>query len=69
MPINPPYAGRVAGPMTRTVHDAALAMAVLAGPMRATRRPAGAGHRLGRARLGLRGLHMGLWLDAGWGRR
>lgn len=32
VPIHPPYAGRVAGPMTRTVADAALAMTVLARP-------------------------------------
>ena len=32
IPIKPPYAGRVAGPMTRTVRDAALMMAVLAQP-------------------------------------
>jgi aspartyl-tRNA(Asn)/glutamyl-tRNA(Gln) amidotransferase subunit A len=30
IPIDPPYAGRVAGPMTRTVADAALLMRVLA---------------------------------------
>src|SRR4029077_11376618 len=29
IPIDPPYVGRVAGPMTRTVEDAALMMAVL----------------------------------------
>jgi aspartyl-tRNA(Asn)/glutamyl-tRNA(Gln) amidotransferase subunit A len=32
VPIHPPYAGRVAGPMTRTVADAALMMQVLAQP-------------------------------------
>ena len=32
IPIEPPYAGRVAGPMTRTVADAALMMGVLAQP-------------------------------------
>ncbi|MCL4184290.1 MAG: amidase [Burkholderiaceae bacterium] len=32
VPIDPPYMGRVAGPMTRTVHDAALLMNVLAKP-------------------------------------
>jgi aspartyl-tRNA(Asn)/glutamyl-tRNA(Gln) amidotransferase subunit A len=32
IPIHPPYAGRVAGPMTRTVEDAALLMAALARP-------------------------------------
>src|ERR1700709_1247892 len=34
IPIDPPYVGRVAGPMTRTVDDAALMMAVLAKPDR-----------------------------------
>jgi aspartyl-tRNA(Asn)/glutamyl-tRNA(Gln) amidotransferase subunit A len=32
VPIDPPYIGRVAGPMTRTVGDAALLMSVLAQP-------------------------------------
>jgi aspartyl-tRNA(Asn)/glutamyl-tRNA(Gln) amidotransferase subunit A len=32
IPIDPPYAGRAAGPMTRTVADAALMMGVLAQP-------------------------------------
>jgi Asp-tRNA(Asn)/Glu-tRNA(Gln) amidotransferase A subunit family amidase len=32
VPIDPPYYGRVAGPMTRTVEDAALMMSVIAGP-------------------------------------
>src|ERR1044072_6491518 len=34
IPIDPPYVGRVAGPMTRTVDDAALMMCVLAKPDR-----------------------------------
>ena len=34
MPIDPPYVGRVAGPMTRTVDDAALMMSVLSKPDR-----------------------------------
>jgi aspartyl-tRNA(Asn)/glutamyl-tRNA(Gln) amidotransferase subunit A len=32
VPVHPPYMGRVAGPMTRTVEDACLLMAVLARP-------------------------------------
>jgi len=32
VPINPPFLGRVAGPLTRTVHDAALLMNVIAQP-------------------------------------
>jgi aspartyl-tRNA(Asn)/glutamyl-tRNA(Gln) amidotransferase subunit A len=34
VPIDPPYVGRVAGPMTRTVDDAALMMVVLSKPDR-----------------------------------
>src|SRR6195952_2600920 len=34
VPVDPPYVGRVAGPMTRTVDDAALMMAVLSKPDR-----------------------------------
>ncbi len=34
VPIDPPYVGRVAGPMTRTVDDAALMMSVLTKPDR-----------------------------------
>ena len=34
IPIDPPYVGRVAGPMTRTVDDAALMMTVLSRPDR-----------------------------------
>ncbi|MFC0220823.1 amidase [Pseudochelatococcus lubricantis] len=32
IPIDPPFMGRVVGPMTRTIEDAALAMAVLSQP-------------------------------------
>jgi Asp-tRNA(Asn)/Glu-tRNA(Gln) amidotransferase A subunit family amidase len=68
VPIKPPYAGRVAGPMTRTVRDAALLMRLLSRPDwrdttslpyqdipwdRLTREP--------------KGLKIGLQLDAGWG--
>jgi aspartyl-tRNA(Asn)/glutamyl-tRNA(Gln) amidotransferase subunit A len=34
IPVDPPYVGRVAGPMTRTVDDAALMMSVLSRPDR-----------------------------------
>jgi len=34
IPVDPPYVGRVAGPMTRTVDDAALMMCVLSRPDR-----------------------------------
>jgi aspartyl-tRNA(Asn)/glutamyl-tRNA(Gln) amidotransferase subunit A len=69
IPIHPPYAGRVAGPITRTVDDAARMMAVLAQAddrdtmslppqpidWHAAAPPDGCG------------LRIGLWLDAGWG--
>jgi aspartyl-tRNA(Asn)/glutamyl-tRNA(Gln) amidotransferase subunit A len=60
IPIYPPYAGRVAGPMTRTVADAALMMGVLSQPD-----PRIAWSDLDR--LDLKGLRLGLQLDAGWG--
>ena len=68
IPIHPPFPGRVAGPMTRSVTDAALAMGVLCGsdardfmslPPQPQRWLA-----LGRE---LKGLRLGLWLDPGWG--
>ena len=68
IPIQPPYAGRAAGPLTRTVQDAALAMTVLTLPdaRDAMSLPWQdiAWRELG---IGLRGLRLGLWLDAGWG--
>jgi aspartyl-tRNA(Asn)/glutamyl-tRNA(Gln) amidotransferase subunit A len=66
VPIKPGYAGRAAGPLTRTVADAALMLAALAQPdaRDPTQLPPGA--VLQRA-VELRGLRIGLWLDAGWG--
>lgn len=68
IPIKPPYAGRVAGPMTRTVADAALAMGVLARPdwRDAMSLPAQAIDWAALQR-DARGLRLGLWLDPGWG--
>ncbi len=68
VPLLAPYPARVAGPMTRTVADAALAMAELS-------RPDGRDHsslppqaiawtQLDRD---VRGLKIGLLMDAGWG--
>jgi Asp-tRNA(Asn)/Glu-tRNA(Gln) amidotransferase A subunit family amidase len=68
IPIRPPYAGRVAGPLARSVTDCTLAMTALARPdwrdgtslppqdidWQQLERP-------------LRGLRIGLLLDAGWG--
>lgn len=68
VPIKPPYAGRVAGPMTRSVTDAALAMEVLSRPdwRDAMSLPSQAIDWLALER-DARGLRIGLWLDAGWG--
>ena len=68
IPIKPPYAGRVAGPMTRTVEDAAWLMTVLARPdWRDTMSlPHQAIPWLQLTRE-VRGLRIGLQLDAGWG--
>jgi aspartyl-tRNA(Asn)/glutamyl-tRNA(Gln) amidotransferase subunit A len=66
VPIKPAYAGRVAGPLTRTVADAALMLRALARPdARDPTRlpPADVTPRA----LDVRGLRLGLWLDAGWG--
>ncbi len=72
VPIKPPFTGRVAGPLTRTVHDAAQLMAVLSQPdaRDTTALPpqtmpwAALGDEPGQT---LRGLKIGLWMDAGWG--
>lgn len=72
VPIYPPYTGRVAGPITRSVEDAALLMATLAQPdaRDTTRLPHEA---IGWTALPhdaqgfLRGRRIGLLLDAGWG--
>jgi aspartyl-tRNA(Asn)/glutamyl-tRNA(Gln) amidotransferase subunit A len=73
VPIYPPYIGRVAGPLTRTVADAALMMATLCQPdaRDATQLP----HQAldwaalwaDGPTLGFQGLKVGLLLDAGWG--
>ncbi len=68
IPIDPPYAGRVAGPMTRTVQDAALAMSVLAQPdARDTMSLPYQRIAWNELDIDLRGLRIALWLDAGWG--
>jgi aspartyl-tRNA(Asn)/glutamyl-tRNA(Gln) amidotransferase subunit A len=68
IPIDPPYAGRAAGPMTRTVADAALLMRVLARPderdTMSLPAQAIAWSQLDRE---VRGLKLGLLLDAGAG--
>jgi len=68
VPIKPPYAGRVAGPMTRTVLDAALMMAVLSRPdWRDTTSLPPQAIGWTDLQIGVKGLKIGLLLDAGWG--
>jgi len=70
IPIQPPYAGRVAGPMTRTVADAALLMDVLSRPdpgMRDTMNLPWQDIAWSQLERPLRGLKLGLLMDAGWG--
>jgi aspartyl-tRNA(Asn)/glutamyl-tRNA(Gln) amidotransferase subunit A len=68
VPIKPPYLGRVAGPITRTVADAALMMATLSRPdwRDATSLPP---QEIAWTALDidLRGVRIGLLMDAGWG--
>lgn len=70
IPVDPPYLGRVAGPMTRTVRDAAALLTVLSGPdardfMSLPYQPL---DYLGSVDgLGARGLRVGLLTDMGVG--
>jgi aspartyl-tRNA(Asn)/glutamyl-tRNA(Gln) amidotransferase subunit A len=70
VPINPPYVGRVAGPMTRTVIDAAMLMQVISRPdvrdwMSLPAQDLDYASQL--EGLSLKGLRIGLWIDAGAG--
>ncbi|MFN0182185.1 MAG: amidase [Aquabacterium sp.] len=68
LPIKPPFAGRVAGPMTRTVTDTALLMAALARPdERDSMSLPPADIDWSHLDIDLKGLRLGLHLDAGWG--
>ena len=68
IPIDPPYAGRVAGPMTRTVADAALMMATLSRPdVRDAMSLPYQDIAWTQLRRDVKGLRIGLLLDAGWG--
>ena len=65
IPIDPPYAGRCAGPMTRTVADAALLMGALAQPdERDTMSLPALSIEWSRLERDVRGLRIGLLLDA-----
>jgi aspartyl-tRNA(Asn)/glutamyl-tRNA(Gln) amidotransferase subunit A len=68
VPVDPPYVGRVAGPMTRTVDDAALMMSVLSRPDRRDGMSLPA-HEINWKALDKspRKLRIGLMLDAGTG--
>ena len=71
VPIDPPYTGRAAGPMTRTVADAALMMQVLSLPdgrdsMSLPYQPI-AWSQFDQGLGRLRGLRIGLLMDAGCG--
>jgi aspartyl-tRNA(Asn)/glutamyl-tRNA(Gln) amidotransferase subunit A len=68
IPIHPPFTGRVAGPMTRTVDDAALAMGVLTRPdARDTTSLPHQAIAWNALDIDVKGLRIALWLDAGWG--
>ena len=71
IPIDPPYTGRAAGPMTRTVADSALLMQVLAQPdardSMSLPAQAIAWDQFDQGTGMLRGLRIGLQLDAGCG--
>ena len=68
IPIKPAYYGRAAGPMTRTVTDAALMMQVLSQPdARDTMSLPPADIAWTSLRRDVKGLRIGLLLDAGWG--
>ncbi|MEO8278141.1 MAG: amidase [Ideonella sp.] len=68
IPIDPPYAGRVAGPLTRSVADAALMMGPLSLPdPRDTMSLPWQDIAWNQLERDLTGLKIGLWLDAGFG--
>jgi aspartyl-tRNA(Asn)/glutamyl-tRNA(Gln) amidotransferase subunit A len=68
VPVDPPYVGRVAGPMTRTVDDAALMMSVLSRPDRRDGMSLPPGNINWRVLdKHLRKLRIGLMLDLGVG--
>ncbi len=68
VPIKPAYYGRIAGPMTRSVADAALMMQVLSQPdARDTMSLPPADIAWTQLQRELKGLRIGLLMDAGWG--
>lgn len=68
VPVDPPFLGRVAGPMTRTVADTALLMEVLSGTDSRDHLSLPPGQLpWSQLAVDLTGLHIGLQLDAGIG--
>ncbi len=68
IPIKPPFAGRVAGPMARTVGDAALMMRVLSQPdWRDSMSLPWQDIDWDDLQRDVKGLRLGLHMDAGWG--
>ena len=68
IPIHPPYAGRVAGPMTRTVEDAALMMRTLTRPdWRDAMSLPWQDIDWESLDIDVKGSRLGLMMDAGWG--
>ncbi|MDF2810548.1 MAG: amidase, partial [Microvirga sp.] len=68
VPVDPPFVGRVAGPMTRTVADTALFMSVLSLPdARDTMSLPPSDIPWLDLERDVKGLRIGLWLDAGIG--
>jgi aspartyl-tRNA(Asn)/glutamyl-tRNA(Gln) amidotransferase subunit A len=67
IPVDPPYVGRVAGPMTRSVGDAALMMSVLSLPdSRDSMSLPPGDFDWGALDIDLEGVHIGLNLDLGF---
>ncbi|MHA3836589.1 amidase [Terrabacter sp. AAH1] len=70
VPLDTPYLGRAAGPMTRSARDAALLLSVISRPDArdwTSLPPTDLGTVLPPEPLDVRGLHIGLHLDAGCG--
>ncbi len=72
VPINPPFMGRAAGPMTRTVRDAAMLMDIITKPDPSHRDfmnlpPADTAFAANLENFDLRGKRIGVFVDAGCG--
>jgi aspartyl-tRNA(Asn)/glutamyl-tRNA(Gln) amidotransferase subunit A len=72
VPINPPYLGRVAGPMTRTVRDAAMLMNIITRPDPSYRDfmnlpPSDVDYATSLEHFDMKGKKIGVFVDAGCG--